>query len=88
MAASGIDTNGPNFPITSKPAALVFGRQDATSSRKIYTYPECADDPTGPCSLSASSSEACKREFATVASAIYEEPYCKCTNDYYVRSSE
>lgn len=88
MALSSVYTSGQNIPITPTSVALVFGRQDITSSRKIYSYPGCRDDPTGPCQLLSSSSKACKKEFTTVSLPVYLEQYCMCTNDYYVRSSE
>jgi len=88
MASSSVDIGDQNIPITPTPIALVFGRQDRTSSRKIFSYPGCRDDSTGPCQLLTSSSEACKKEFTTLEIPFYLEQYCMCTNDYYARSSE
>lgn len=87
MATNDIDIAFEQL-ITPSPTPMqsLYARQDST---KKFEYPACRDDAEGPCMLSDSSSEACKREFMTISGLSYHHQYyCMCTNGYYERSSE
>ncbi|WEW58641.1 hypothetical protein PRK78_004109 [Emydomyces testavorans] len=85
MAASNTDL-AHRFLITSAPTPLALVHRQATApSSKTFNYPECRDDPNGPCALEDKSSSTCQKQFP---SSVYHKQHCMCTNGYYERSSE